>query len=118
MASALRSLKVQAGAAAAVMFAIGVIATGALSYAAMIKTLEQGHRDVLSAGASGGLEALAAVSNRMKVYADVLARHPDIVGAVQKSDSQELEAVTVREFKAIHEADHALATLEVTDSKE
>jgi methyl-accepting chemotaxis protein len=117
MASTLRSLKVQAGAAAAVMFAIGVITTGALSYAAMSRTLEQGHRDVLSAGANGGLEALAAVSNRMKVYADVLARHPDIIAAMQKSDGRELEAVTVREFKAIHEADHALAALEVTDAK-
>ena len=117
MASTLRSLKVKAGAAAAIMFTAGVITAGALSYDAMSKTLDQGHQDVLRAAANDGLAALSAVSDRMKVYADVLGRHPDIVGAVQKHDGKELEAVTVREFKAIHGADPALATLEVTDSK-
>ena len=117
MASALRSLKAQAGAAAAVMFMAGVITAGALSYDAMSKTLDQGHRDVLKAAASDGLAALAAVSDRMKVYADILGRHPDIAGAVQKEDSKELEAVSVREFRAIHGADPAVATLEVTDNK-
>ena len=43
MASSLRSLKAQAGAAAAVMFSAGVITAGALSYDAMRKTLDQGH---------------------------------------------------------------------------
>jgi methyl-accepting chemotaxis protein len=117
MASTLRSLKVQAGAAAAVMFTAGVITAGALSYDAMSKTLDQGHRDVLKAAANDGLAALGSVSDRMKVYADILGRHPDIVGAVQKHDAKELETVTVREFKAIHGGDPALATLEVTDAK-
>ena len=117
MASTLRSLKVQAGAAAAVMFTVGVITAGALSYDAMSKTLDQGHRDVLKAAANDGLAALGAVGERMKVYADILGRHPDIVSAVQKGDAKELEAVTVREYKAIHGADPALATLEVTDRK-
>lgn len=117
MASTLKSLKIQAGAAAAVMFTAGVIVAGALSYAAMSRTLDQGHGDVLSAAANNGLAALAGVSDRMKVYADVIGRHPDIVSAVQRHDAKELEAVTVREFKAIHGADPALATLEVTDSK-
>jgi methyl-accepting chemotaxis protein len=117
MASALKSLKIQAGAVAALMFAAGVITAGALSYDAMSRTLDQGHKDVLRAAANGGLAALGAVSDRMKVYADVLGRHPDIVGAVQKNDARELEAVTVREFKAVHGLDPALATLEVTDSK-
>ena len=117
MASSLRSLKAQAGAAAAVMFSAGVITAGALSYDAMRKTLDQGHGDVLKAAASDGLAALGAVSDRMKVYSDVLSRHPDIVSAVQKHDAKELEAVTVREFKAIQSADPALTTLEVTDSK-
>jgi methyl-accepting chemotaxis protein len=117
MASALKSLKVQAGAAAAAMFTAGIITAGALSYDAMSRTLDQGHRDTLTAAAKDGLAALEAVGDRMKVYADVLARHPDIAGAVQKRDGKELETVTVREFKAIHGADPALATLEVTDDK-
>jgi methyl-accepting chemotaxis protein len=117
MASALRSLKAQAGIAAAVMFAAGVITAGALSYAAMSRTLDQGHRDVLKAGTDDGLAALAAVSNRMKIYTDILGRHPDIVSAVQKNDAKQLESVTVHEFKAIHALDPALATLEVTDAK-
>jgi methyl-accepting chemotaxis protein len=116
MASQLRSLRVQAGAAAAVAFASGVLTAGALSYAAMTRTLDQGHRDVLTAAANDGLAALNAVSDRMKVYADVMGRHPDIVRAVQKRDINELEAVAVREFKAIHGEDPTLATLEVTDS--
>ncbi|MDR3485363.1 MAG: methyl-accepting chemotaxis protein [Bradyrhizobium sp.] len=116
MASKLRSLRVQAGAAAAMAFASGVLSAGALSYAAMTRTLDQGHRDVLTAATNDGLAALSAVSDRMKVYADVVGRHPDIVSAVQKHDIRELEAVTVREFNAIHGVDPALATLEVTDS--
>jgi methyl-accepting chemotaxis protein len=117
MATALRSLKVQAGVAAAVMFTAGVLTAGALSYDAMSKTLDQGHRDVLKAAANDGLAALGAVSDRMKVYADILGRHPDIVSAVQKEDAKELEAVILREYKAIHAADPALAALEVTDNK-
>lgn len=117
MASSLRSLKVQAGVAAAVMFTAGVITAGVLSYDAMSKTLDQGHRDVLKAAANDGLAALGAVGDRMKVYSDILGRHPDIVGALQKRDAKELEAVTVREFKAIRAADPALAALEVTDNK-
>ena len=117
MASFLRSLKVQAGAAAAVMFTAGVITAGALSYDAMSKTLDQGHRDALKAAANDGLAALGAVGDRMKVYSDILGRHPDIVGALQRRDAKELEAVTVREFKAIRAADPALAALEVTDNK-
>jgi methyl-accepting chemotaxis protein len=116
MASKLRSLRVQAGAAAAVAFASGVLTAGLLSYAAMTRTLDQGHKDVLTAAANDGLAALSAVGDRMKVYADIIGRHPDIVSAVQKHDTKELEAVAVREFKAIHGADPAFATLEVTDS--
>lgn len=117
MVSPFRSLKMQAGAAAAVMFTAGVITAGALSYDAMSKTLDQGHRDAVKAAANDGLAALGAVGDRMKVYADILGRHPEIVGALQKRDAKELEAVTVREFKAIHGADPALAALEVTDDK-
>lgn len=117
MASPFRSLKMQAGAAAAVMFTAGVITAGALSYSAMSKTLDQGHRDVLGAAANDGLAALRSASDRMKVYADILGRHPDIVSAVQQHDAKQLEMVAVREFKAIHGVDPAVATLEVTDSK-
>ena len=117
MASPLRSLKVQAGAAAAAMFAIGVLTAGGLSYVAVSKTLEQGHKDILTVAANEGLAALGAVRDRMKVYAEVFSRHPDLVGAVQKRDMAQLEAVSVREFKAVHALDPALATLEITDSK-
>jgi methyl-accepting chemotaxis protein len=116
MASSFRSLKAQAGAAAVLAFASGVLTAGAFSYAGMTRTLDQGHRDVLAAAANDGLAALSAVSDRMKVYSDIMSRHPDIVSAVQKHDIKQLEAVAVREFKAIHGADPALATLEVTDS--
>ena len=117
MAATFRSLKGKAGAAAALMFAAGVLTAGALSYDAMSKTLDRGHRDILKAAANDGLAALAAVSDRMKVYADILGRHPGIISAVQRNDIKELEKVIVGEFKAIHGADPALATLEVTDNK-
>lgn len=48
MASPLRSLKVQAGIAATTMFAVGVLAAGGLSYLAMSRTLDQGHKDILT----------------------------------------------------------------------
>jgi methyl-accepting chemotaxis protein len=117
MSLALRSLKIQAGIAAAVMFSVGVLTTGGLSYDAMSRSLDQGHRDMLGAAANTGLAALAAVGSRMKVYADILSRHPDLVAAVQKGEAKELETVTVREFKAIQAADPSLASLEVTNAK-
>ena len=49
MASALRSLKIQAGIAVAVAFCAGVAAAGALSYDAMSRTLDQAHRNALGA---------------------------------------------------------------------
>jgi methyl-accepting chemotaxis protein len=113
----MRSLRVQAGVAAAVIFTVGAIAAGVISYDAMSRTLDRAHRDVVSAAASEGVAALVSVGNRMKVYADVLARHPDVVAAVRKGDFAELETVVVREFKAIHSQDPALAALEVTDAR-
>jgi methyl-accepting chemotaxis protein len=103
--------------AAAVIFTVGAITAGAISYDAMSRTLDQAHRDVVSAAANDGVAALAAVGNRMKAYSDILARHPDLVAAVQKRDIADLEAVAVREFKAIHAQDPALATLELTDAR-
>jgi methyl-accepting chemotaxis protein len=117
MARALRSLKIQAGIAVAVAFCAGVAAVGVLSYDAMSGTLDQAHRDALNAAAKDGLSTLAAVGNRMKVYSDVLSRHPEMVAAVAKRDAGQLETVTVREFKAMHALDPSLASLEVTDSK-
>ena len=112
MASALRSLKIQAGIAVAVAFCAGVAAAGALSYDAMSRTLDQAHRNALGAAAKDGLSTLAAVRNRMKVYSDVMSRHPEMVAAVDKRDPGQLEAVTVREFKAMHALDPSLASLE------
>ena len=117
MASALRSLKFQAGIAVAVAFCAGVATVGVLSYDAMSKTLDQAHRDALSAASKDGLSTLGAVGNRMKVYSDVLSRHPEMIAALAARDAGALEAVAVREFKAIHARDPALATLEVTDAK-
>ncbi|MBI5262731.1 MAG: HAMP domain-containing protein [Bradyrhizobium sp.] len=117
MSSMFRSLKVQAGIAATVMFAAGVVAAGVLSFEAMSRTLEQGHAEAVAAGASVGLETLSGVGNRMNVYADILARSPELALALQQSDKAGLETFAVREFKAIHEADKLITTLEVTDSK-
>lgn len=117
MPSALRSLKFQAGVAVTVAFCAGVAAVGLLSYGAMSRTLDQAHRDALSAATNDGLSTLAAVRNRMKVYSDVLSRHPEMIAALDKGDAGQLEKMTVREFKAMHALDPSLATLEVTDSK-
>ncbi len=117
MIAAFRSLKYQAGIAVAVAFCAGVATVGVLSYDAMSKTLDQAHRDALNTAAKDGLSTLAAVSNRMRVYADVLSRHPDMIAAVAAKDAATLETTAVREFKAIHAHDPALATLEVTDAK-
>lgn len=117
MASALHSLKFQAGLAVAVAFLAGVATVGALSYDAMSKTLDQAHREALRAASKDGLSTLGAVGNRMRVYSDLLSRHPEMVAAIASRDAAALEAVTVREFKAIHARDPALATLEVTDAK-
>lgn len=115
MAFSIRSLKVRAGIAAAIMFAAGVLAAGLLSYGAMSRTLEEAHNQRLFAGASVGLQALNGVGDRVNVYSEIVARHPDLIAAVQRADAAGLEAFSVQEFKAIHAVDPALATLEVTD---
>ena len=117
MASSIRSLKVQAGMAATAMFAVGVLAAGILSYGAMSRTLEDAHTQRLLAGTNVGLQALKGVGDRMNVYAEIVARHPDLISTVQRGDAPGLEAFSVQEFKAIHAVDPALATLEITDAK-
>jgi methyl-accepting chemotaxis protein len=117
MVSSIRSLKVQAGMVAAAMFAVGVLATGLLSYSAMSRTLEEAHDQRLLAGANVGLQALNGVGDRMNVYSEIVARHPDLISTVQRADAAGLEAFSVQEFKAIHAVDPALATLEITDVK-
>jgi methyl-accepting chemotaxis protein len=117
MDSSIRSLKVQAGAAAAAMFAVGVLAAGILSYGAMSRTLEDAHTQRLLAGTNVGLQALNGVGDRMNVYAEIVARYPDLISTVQRGDAPGLEAFSVQEFKAIHAVDPALATLEITDAK-
>jgi hypothetical protein len=117
MASSMRSLKVQAGMAAAAIFAAGVLAAGLLSYEAMSRTLEEAHNQRLLAGTNVGLQALNGVGDRVNVYAEIVARHPDLISTVQRADAAGLEAFSVQEFKAIRAADPALATLEITDAK-
>ena len=53
----------------------------------------------------------------MGAYADFLARHPDIVAVVKSNDPKTLEAVLVREFKALKAVDPTVASIEVTDAK-
>jgi methyl-accepting chemotaxis protein len=117
MAFSIRSLKVQAGLAAAAMFAVGVLAAGVLSYSAMSRTLEDAHTQRLLAGTNVGLQALNGVGDRMNVYAEIVARHPELVSTVQQGNAAGLEAFSVQEFKRIHAVDPSLATLEITDAK-
>jgi hypothetical protein len=97
MASALRSLKFQAGLAVAVAFCAGVATVGVLSYDAMSRTLDQAHRDTLSSATKDGLSTLGAVGSRIKVYSEVLSRHPEMVAAVAAHDTGALETIAVRE---------------------
>jgi hypothetical protein len=43
----------------------------------------------------------------MNVYAEIIARHPDLISSVQRVDAPGLEAFSVQEFKAIHAVDPA-----------
>src|SRR5512136_2684415 len=117
MGFSIRSLKMQAGLAAAAMFAVGVLAAGILSYGAMSRTLEDAHTQRLLGGTNVGLQALKGVGERMNAYAEIVARHPDLISTVQRGDAAGLEAFSIQEFKAIHAVDPALATLEITDAK-
>src|SRR5690349_8571748 len=105
MAFSIRSLKMQAGLAAATMFAVGVLAAGVLSYSAMSRTLEDAHTQRLLAGTNVGLQALNGVGDRMNVYAEIVARHPELVSTVQQGNAAGLEAFSIQEFKRIHAAD-------------
>jgi len=64
------------------MFAVGVIAAGLLSYGAMSQTLEEAHNQRLLAGTNVGLQALNGVGDRVNVYAEIVARHPDLISTV------------------------------------
>src|SRR5882724_4242174 len=117
MFQVLQSLKVKACLAAAAIFAVGLAIAGAVSFYAMSAISEQSHADQISAEIKAGLETLKDVRARMGVYANTLSRHPDIVAVVKKNEAAALEAVLVREFKALSAVDPTAASLEVTDAK-
>jgi methyl-accepting chemotaxis protein len=111
------SLKVKACLAAAAIFAAGLAIAGAVSFFAMSAISEQSHTDQMSAAIEAGLETLKDVRARMVVYANALSRHPDVVAVVKKNEPAALEAVLVREFKALHAVDPTVASMEVTDAR-
>ena len=113
----LGSLKVKACLAAATIFAAGLAIAGGVSFFAMSAISEQSHSDQMSAAIKAGLETLKDVRARMVVYANTLSRHPDIVAVVKKNEPASLEAVLVREFKALHAVDPTMASMEVTDAR-
>jgi methyl-accepting chemotaxis protein len=117
MFHALGSLKVKVGVAAAVLFAAGLAAAGTVSFFSMTAVSEQSHADHVSRAIKEGRETLKDVRARMGVYADFLARHPDVVAVVKKNDPAALQDVLVREFKALKAADPTAASIEVTDAK-
>ena len=77
-----RSIKVKAGIAAAVLFAAGLAVAGAVSFFAMSAISEQSHTEQMSLAVNEGLDTLKGVHARMDVYADFLSRHPEIVAAM------------------------------------
>jgi methyl-accepting chemotaxis protein len=111
------SLKAKACVAAAMVFAVGLAIAGAVSFYAMSAVSEQSHAEQMSSSIKEALEALKDVRSRMGMHANVLTRHPDVVAAVKKNDSSALEAVMVREFKAINALDPTVASMEITDAK-
>ena len=111
------SLKAKAGMAAVVLFALGVALAGALSFVAMSSVTEDAHRERMSRAVKEGLATLKDIRTRMGTYADMLARHPDVVAAVKSNDAAAMEQVFVREFKALRASDPTVATVEVTDAK-
>jgi methyl-accepting chemotaxis protein len=117
MIQSLRSLKGKAAIAAAVIFAAGLALSGVVSFFAMSAITETAHLESLTTSTKEGLEALKDVRARMAVYSDVLVRHPEVIDAVKKNDPAALEAVLVREFKALKAVDPTIATIEVTDRK-
>jgi methyl-accepting chemotaxis protein len=111
------SLKVKASVAAATLFVAGLATAGGLSYVAMSAVAEQSHENETSRAVNEGLETLKEVGTRMTGYASILARHPDLVTTVKSGDPARLEAVFVREFKALKAADPTVATMEATDAR-
>ena len=110
------SLKVKASVAAAALFLAGLATAGALSYVAMNTVAEQSHVNQTSRAVEEALETLREVRTRMAGYASILARHPDLVATVKSKDPAMLEALFVREFKALKAADPTVATMEATDA--
>jgi methyl-accepting chemotaxis protein len=110
------SLKVKASVAAAALFVAGLATTGGLSYVAMNAVAEQSHENETSRATKEALETLKEVGGRMAGYASILARNPDVVATVKNGDKAALEAVFVREFKALNAADPTVATMEATDA--
>ncbi|HXW27752.1 MAG TPA: methyl-accepting chemotaxis protein [Xanthobacteraceae bacterium] len=111
------SLKVKASVAAATLFVAGLATAGGLSYVAMNAVAEQSHENETSRAIKEGLETLKEVGTRMAGYANILARHPDLVATVKSGDPATLEAVFVREFKALKAADPTVASMEATDAR-
>ena len=111
------SLKVKAGIVAAALFAVGLVIAGTLSYQTMSAVIEQEHASQFSRAITQALETLKSVRTRMDAYASILARHPDVIAAIERGEPAALEDLFVREFKALNAADATVASLEATDAK-
>jgi methyl-accepting chemotaxis protein len=111
------SLKVKASVAAAALFVAGLATAGGLSYVAMNAVAEQSHENETSRAVKEGLETLKEVGTRMAGYASILARRPDLVASVKNADPGTLEALFVREFKALKAADPTVTAVEATDAR-
>ena len=110
------SLKVKAGIVAAALFTIGLAMAGVLSYSTMSTVIEQEHTSEFSRDIARALQTLKDVRTRMDAYASILARHPDIIAAIERGEPAALEDLFVREFKALKAADATVASVEATDA--
>jgi len=57
------------------------------------------------------------IKQKVKTYADMISRRQDIADAAGRKDAASLERLTVAEYKALHEMDETIKTLEITDDK-
>ncbi len=63
------------------------------------------------------IELRETIKNKILTYTDMLSRREDIADAVGKKDIATLERLMVTEFKALHEKDSTVRTIEVTDEQ-
>jgi len=93
------------------------ILISAIAYHIMREALMERFNERAETAAQTIIATREVIKQKVKAYANLLSKRPDIIDAVAKKDEATLERILVSVFKTLHELDNTIRTLEATDDK-